>query len=146
MEKDFDKWNGIKKYLELLDIKLFPKEREVWMSAVGRNVGFEQNGAGENFGRPVLVVKKFNNQMFWVVPLSTKQKNFDFYFNFSGPKGDGAAAILAQLRLMSVKRFERNLYTLSEDVFNEIRERLGDLLLNSKPRTRRGFSEPEGTL
>jgi len=63
---DFDKWNGLKKEIEadVSEPNKFPKEGEVWMSSIGRNIGFEQNGSSDNFSRPVLVVKKFNNQMF----------------------------------------------------------------------------------
>ena len=85
----FDVWNELKKRIEAEDHSpdKFPKEREVWMSSVGKNIGFEQNGSGENFSRPVLIVKKFNNHMFWAVSLSTKQKTFDFYFNYTDPNG-----------------------------------------------------------
>ena len=78
--------------------KLFPNTSEFWMCSLGRNIGFEQNGGGNNFSRPVLVAKKFNNQMFWIIPLSTKQKNLDFYFNFTDPNGQKVSCILAQLR------------------------------------------------
>ncbi len=124
---------------------LFPKEREVWMCSLGRNIGFEQNGTGDGLGRPVLVVKKFNNKMFWVVPLSSRQKEFDFYYNFYDAAGMPASAILAQLRLLSVKRFDRNLYEVSMETLEDIQKKLVGFL-QSKPRTRRGFSEPEGTL
>ncbi len=80
------------------------------MSALGRNIGYEQNGSGDNFARPVLIVKKFNNNMFWCVPLSTKQKHFDFYFNFTDPNEQKVSAILAQLKLVSVKRLKRKPY------------------------------------
>ena len=85
---EFDSWNEIKKQIDKVDDKpdRFPQEGEVWMSVLGRNIGFEQNGAGADFARPVLIVKKFNNRMFWGAPLSTKQKDFDFYFNLSGQK------------------------------------------------------------
>ncbi len=95
---EFDVWNIHKKRIEDTDVDptKFPKEGEVWMSAVGRNIGFEQNGSGDNFSRPVLVIKKFNNHMFWVVPLSTKQKSLDFYFNYTDPNHEKVSAILAQ--------------------------------------------------
>jgi len=54
-----------------------------------------------------LIVKKFNNKMFWVVPLTSKQKALDFYHNFTDATGHAASAILAQLRLLSLKRFDR---------------------------------------
>src|SRR5690349_15415167 len=101
--KDFDHWNELKKKIdrEDNDPDKFPKEGEVWMSALGRNVGFEQNGSGDNFSRPVLIVKKFNNHMFWSIALSTKQKEFDFYFNYIDPNNQKVSAILAQMKLLS---------------------------------------------
>ena len=126
MHKDFDQWNEIKKSIEAgTDTKIgFPQAGEVWMCALGRNVGFEQNGSGDNFSRPVLIIKKFNNQMFWSVPLSTKQKQFDFYFNFIDTDGKKVSAILAQMKLVSVKRLKRKLYDIPRVTFNEMKQRL----------------------
>ena len=79
--KEYDEWNKLKKEIQSgTDVPdYFPQEGEVWMSSLGKNIGFEQNGSGSNFSRPILVVKKFNNHMFWCASLSTKQKKFDFY-------------------------------------------------------------------
>lgn len=132
MKKDFDTWNNIKKEVENRvfpgDDFPFPKKREVWMCVLGKNIGFEQNGGGDNFSRPVLVIKKFNNQMFWVAPLSTKQKEYDFYYNFTDPENLKVSLILAQLRLVSIKRFGRPMYEFSSKDFNTIISRLKDLL------------------
>ena len=135
MEKDFDKWNEKKKALDAgSDPKLFPKEGWVWICSVGFNIGFEQNGTGVVFERPVLVVKKFNNKMYWVVPLSTKQKKYDFYYNFIDPNGMNGSVILAQLRLISVKRFIRDMYKINESDLANITEQLKGFLDKSKPR------------
>ncbi|MEK7503329.1 MAG: type II toxin-antitoxin system PemK/MazF family toxin [Patescibacteria group bacterium] len=131
MPKDFDRWNGLKKNLNEKqedDDGPFPKERWVWLCSIGTNIGFEQDGTGEVFERPVLVVKKFNNKMYWVVPLSTKQKHYDFYFNFTDPNGQKSSAILAQLRLVSTKRFIRDMYIFPESIFKEILTKLKDFL------------------
>jgi len=60
---DFDEWNKLKKEIDTKEDVLdnFPKEGEVWMSNLGKNIGFEQNGSGDNFSRLVLIIKKFNN-------------------------------------------------------------------------------------
>ena len=81
-EYDFDSWNEIKKLIdgEHFQPDRFPKEGEVWVVALGKNVGSEEDGSGTAFSRPVLIVKKFNNQMLWSIPLSTKQKELDFYY------------------------------------------------------------------
>lgn len=135
MEDDFDKWNEEKKKIHFADDGpvLYPKEKEVWLCSVGKNIGFEQNGGDNNFSRPVLVVKKFNNKMFWAVPLSTKQKKYDFFYNFTDVNGQPASVILAQLRLTSVKRFLRKIYEMPENNFNEITKSLSEFMKNRNP-------------
>jgi mRNA interferase MazF len=126
MEKDFDRWNEIKKRMAH-DASLppaFPKNGEVWMCTLGINLGREQNGGSQDFSRPALVIKKFNNEIFWVVPLSTKQKPLDFYFNYNDPSGAPVAAVLAQLRLVSINRFRRDIYVLQATLLREGRARL----------------------
>jgi mRNA interferase MazF len=128
--KDYDVWNGLKKKIQSgTDAPgYFPQEGEVWVSSFGKNIGREQNGSGDSFSRPVLVVKKFNNHMFWCVPLSTKQKALDFYFNFTDPYGQKVSAILAQLKLISVKRLKRKLYELVPDTLAKIKEGLRNFI------------------
>ena len=130
MLNDFDKWNELKKNIDIQpdNKRLFPNTGEVWMCSLGKNIGFEQNGGGNNFSRPVLVVKKFNNQMFWVIPLSTKQKKLDFYFNFTDVSGQKVSGILAQLRLLSTKRFNRKMYNLSAEDLKHIGKKLKNFL------------------
>ena len=133
IEHDFDRWNEKKKQIELSNHMLFPREGEVWMCVMGKNIGIEQNGSITDFVRPILVVKKFNNQMFWVVPLSGKQKRLDFYYNFTDPQRMDVSAILAQLRMMSTKRFMRKMYTLAANHYIRIRESLGAFLVIETP-------------
>lgn len=66
--------------------------------------------------------------MFWCVPLSTKQKRFDFYFNFTDPNGLKVSVILAQLELMSVKRLQRKLYEIEPDLLTRMKEKLSGFL------------------
>jgi hypothetical protein len=132
----YDAWNGLKKDLQAYDdFPFFPQEAEVWMAFVGKNLGFEQNGSGDNFARPVLIIKRFNNRMFWCVSLSTKQKDLAYYHNFIDPHGRAASAILAQLKLMSVKRLKRKLYVLSPEIFMDIREKIRDFMAAPKIET-----------
>jgi mRNA interferase MazF len=128
--KDFDSWNELKKKIDAEENipDRFPKEGEVWMSSLGKNIGYEQNGSGSNFSRPIMIVKKFNNHMFWIVPLSTKQKNYDFYFNYTDINYQKVSAILAQMKLLSVKRFKRKLYDTPSELFDEVRQKIKSFL------------------
>jgi len=67
--------------------------------------------------------------MFWAVPLSTKQKSFDFYYNFIDFRGARVSVILAQLKLVSVKRMERKLYEIGAIHFLQIKTRLQKFLV-----------------
>ena len=128
---DFDKWNNIKKSINTREINsvLFPQHGEVWMCALGKNIGREQNGGGDNFSRPMLVIKKFNNEIFWVLPLSTKQKEIDFYYNFKDNNNQDVSVVISQIRLIHIKRFERNLYEMKMSDVKEIKRRLREYLI-----------------
>ena len=128
--KEYDVWNELKKAIQsrISEPDYFPQESEVWMSATGKNIGYEQNGSGDNFSRPLLVVKRFNNHMFWCIPLFTKQKKFDFYFNFTDPNNEKVSVILAQMKLVSVKRLKRKLYAIPQNILAEIKEKLKKFL------------------
>jgi mRNA interferase MazF len=129
--KDFDVWNEIKKKIDGRKQKRvhFPHEGEVWNATIGLNIGIEQNGDDESFSRPILVIKKFNNSMYWCVPLSTKQKEYDFYYNFIDTTGKEVSAILAQLRLVSIERFNRQLYPIDPLHLEKIKKSLAKFLV-----------------
>lgn len=105
----FNEWNFKKKKIDQkTESTVFPKEKEVWYMSIGKNIGREQNGSGRDFERPVLIIKKWNNEMVWGVPLSTKQKKQDFYYNFTDIFGREVSIIAAQLKLLSTHRCVRN--------------------------------------
>jgi mRNA interferase MazF len=130
MEQEFNSWNELKKGINATSplFENFPKKGEVWIVALGKNIGAEQEGTGANFTRPVLVVKKFNNDMFWCLPLSTKQKDINFYFNFTDPNNQNVAVILPQMKLLSIKRFQRKLYEFPWILFGKIKNHLRKFL------------------
>lgn len=122
--KDFDTWNTEKKFLEDAGHEMLSfHEREIWWCSIGVNLGDEQDGKNELFERPVLVVKKFNNKVAWVLPMSTKQKE-GMYYHTLEHDGKLFAVILSQLRLTSVRRFRRFIRKISPHQFSLIQEKL----------------------
>jgi mRNA-degrading endonuclease toxin of MazEF toxin-antitoxin module len=112
MIKRFLEWIRIKERLEPHSSRRVNfKEREVWWSAVGENVGVEINGKGKMFSRPVLVYKKINNGSFLSIPLSTQIKEGSWYVPFL-LRGRVVCANLAQIRVISTAR----LYDKAGDV------------------------------
>ena len=126
--KDFNQWNKEKKNLEKVghDTLTF-HEREIWWCSIGINLGDEQDGKNELFERPVLILKKFNNKVCWVLPMSTKQKD-GIYYHTLEYNGKVFSVILSQLRLISVKRLHRFVRKISPYQFELIRDKLVSFL------------------
>ena len=106
MKKDFKEWHTAKEkiHYQADDPGIYFRERDIWWSRLGVNIGFEQDGKGESFSRPVLIIKKFNQFLFWAVPLSGKLKKNPYYVECVCSDGRTRAAMISQLRLISSKR------------------------------------------
>ena len=133
MQKDFKKWHEKKSHVNAIPERPFFHERGIWFCYVGVNIGFEQDGGGDEFLRPVLVVRKFNNSIFWGVPLTKVQKRLkkraeQFYFDFSFIDGVRSSAILSQLRLIDARRLSRHIGTMNDEEFLALTEKLKALL------------------
>src|SRR3989344_4164318 len=122
MEKDFQKWHKAKKELDKNLSRLFFHEREVWWCSIGLNIGFEQDGRGKDFARPILIFKKFNNEVFWAIPLSTKIKKGKFYIQIDLGDGVLRVAIISQLRLVDAKRLIDKIATLPSNNYETIQK------------------------
>ena len=105
MNKDFKEWHNQKSDLHENKVRAFFHEREVWFASVGMNIGFEQDGRGDTFLRPVIVLKKFNNEVLWCIPLTRNQKIGKYYYLFS-LGSEVSTAILFQIRLIDCKRLQ----------------------------------------
>jgi mRNA interferase MazF len=132
MYKDYKEWHKKKKVLnEREDIDtIFFREKEVWWTALGVNIGFEQDGKGEEFRRPVLILKKFNKYVVLVVPLTTKIKRSNKYYVSCSVTDDNISrmAIISQVRLIDTRRFIDKLGVADEGSFMEIKNAIKAML------------------
>ncbi len=69
-----------------------------------------------------LFLKKFNNEVFWAIPLSTKMKKSRFYVALSATDGIERVAIISQLRLVDAKRLLDKIAVVSESEYREIQK------------------------
>src|SRR3989344_859081 len=129
MKKDFNRWNEIKKTMHenIVKHESFPKEREIWWCSVGVNIGVETDGKHDTFERPVLIVRVFNREMLWAVPVTSTMKDSPFYYPFLF-KNEDRSIILTQLRAISTKRLRRRVDVMSEEDFKKVVEVLTNLL------------------
>ncbi len=110
--KNYTNWHICKTLLESekFDTKKKPKfsERDIWWCSLGENIGYEQDGKHENFERPVLVLKKFSQDMFLAVPLTSNEKSHPLRIPYILGAVNGSVN-LTQIRTLSVKRLHRRM-------------------------------------
>jgi len=132
-KKDFAGWHQKKSEINALGQLPFFHEREIWFCYLGANVGSEQDGRGADFLRPVMILRKFNNQIFWGVPLTKaknkiKTKTDKYYYPFSFVPGITSVAILSQVRLIDARRLGYKLGEIGERDFASLIKKFKALL------------------
>jgi mRNA interferase MazF len=129
-QQNLEKWNTLKQITEENSKKVYFKERDIFWLKVGENIGFEQNGKGNKFQRPVLVVKKYTNDMFLGIPLSTTPRDGSFFFQFSFKDNDVSTALLVQQKLFSSKRCIKKIGKINKEDFKKLKQKLYDLIFD----------------
>ena len=82
----------------------------------------------QNFERPMLIIKKFNADMVWVLPLTTKEKQNKYHYKLEH-ETIKSWVILSQIKTISTKRLLRKIGSISELDFIEVIERVKNTLL-----------------
>jgi len=127
MNKRFDEWNELKKSLHE-NAKKFPfRERDSWWYAAGENIGTEVNGKGSRFSRPILVIRKYGEEGFFGVPISSQIHGGIWYAKFKC-NGQTQCALLSQAGTYSVHRLYHRISRIKGEDFEMILTKLGQLL------------------
>ncbi len=127
MKKDFQEWHKKKAVLHDEKERPFFHEMEIWFCSLGSNIGYEQDGRGEKFLRPVIILKKFNQEVCWILPLTKSERTGQHYFSFQF-NGQRSNAILSQIRLIDGKRLQYKFGNLDREDFKAIKKRLMQFL------------------
>jgi mRNA interferase MazF len=128
MSKDYDSWNKRKKNIDKHNENKFYHAREVWWCILGLNIGFEQDGTGDDFERPVLILKGFSRNVCTVISLTTSTKKNPYHISAGKIDEKEAFAIISQIRLIDTKRFINKICTLDQEKFEIIRKAAKDIL------------------
>ncbi|MBU1046899.1 type II toxin-antitoxin system PemK/MazF family toxin [Patescibacteria group bacterium] len=132
-KKDFEEWNIKKQIIEKneKDRNFWFEEREIWWCSFGVNIGVEIDGKSNDFNRPALIIKVFNKEGLYVLPITTKDKEDKFHFqlnNFDKIKDNFNAVVLTQLKFISSRRLLRKIGRVPEDDFQIIKKRIMEFL------------------
>ena len=128
MEKHFDQWNQQKKHIHESEGGKLYHEREMWWCSLGVNVGFEQDGAGVDHQRPVLILRGMSRQTCYVVPLTTSPKRHKYRIPIGQVENQQAVALISQIKLIDTKRLVNKIGFLDQPTFSVIRKAAKELL------------------
>lgn len=78
--------------------------------------------------RPVVALKKFNNEIFWAIPLTKRPKKGPYYFAFMFGKKKKSVAILSQFRLVDAKRLKYKIGVIKMADFETLKIKIRQLL------------------
>jgi mRNA interferase MazF len=127
--KDYKLWTMLKKEIHNSNLRpLGGKEKEVWICNLGENIGFEEDGKGNNFTRPVLILRTFNKNFCYIVPLSTTEKRGKYYYPFDSKTGKNSVALLSQSKSIDTMRLSRKVGYVHEEDFKEIKLKIKEIL------------------
>ncbi|MDB5255247.1 MAG: hypothetical protein JWL92_623 [Candidatus Nomurabacteria bacterium] len=125
--KDFEGWSTEKQIINSSEKKLYFKEREIWWSALGINIGIEIDGKNDSYERPVLILKYINKHSVIVLPLTTQGDTDKYRIAITTEKMNSIVK-LAQIKTISTKRLLRKIDTLSLDQYELIRQSMIQML------------------
>jgi len=128
MTKDFDSWNEIKKKVNAKEQANLCSEREIWWTSLGLNIGNEQDGNGNNYERPVVVLRNINNVTCFIVPLTTSPTNNADRISLGKIRGKKSWAAISQLRVIDTRRLNNRIGKVDKDLFETIRKALKEFL------------------
>ncbi len=126
-EKHFEIWMPQKQKIHETGRKWQFREKEIWWMAIGENVGTEINGKGNNFLRPILVVRKYGPKGFFGIPLSSQVHQGLWYADFE-TNGRKQCALLSQAGSFCSYRLYNFIAKISEEDFNKVLSKLRELI------------------
>jgi len=140
----FNNWCEIKKDITKKQKTIGIKERSIVFVNIGQNVGYEQNGKGDEFLRPVVVLKVFSKNLFFGIPLTSQIKEGNFFkvITFSHKNKEyKSTAILVQAKTFDIKRCKYTKGMIKKSDFEELKESFYKLTLSKEREPRREIME-----
>ncbi len=136
----FENWCFLKKDIDKKEKTIGLKSRNIVFVNMGQNIGSEQNGKGEEFLRPVIVVKILNKNLFFGIPLTSKEKEGSFFYKIEfthKAKSYTSTAILAQAKVFDTKRCKYTKGMITKKDFEILKDKFYRLTLLDKREPRR---------
>jgi mRNA interferase MazF len=122
VSKPFHLWNENKILINDFGTQRLYHARDVWWCSVGINIGYEQDGTGKEYQRPIVILKGFSKQVCLMIPLTTSNKSNPYYIPVGIVDHKQASAIISQIRLIDTRRLINKIGVLDTETFEKIKK------------------------
>ena len=126
-EKEFDRWNEEKKCVHNVGKRKYFREREIWWCKMGINVGDEQDGTGQIFDRPVLIIKGLSMNTCLIASLTSSKNLHKMRIPIGNIDGKDDSVILSQLKTIDTKRLIEKICNADSEKFEDVRKAIREL-------------------
>jgi mRNA interferase MazF len=128
VQKDFSVWSSLKQIVHNSPtVRPFYHEREIWWCRTGLNIGFESDGKGEEYVRPVLILKGISRHIFVGIPITTKNKTSKHHVSLDLKDGLERKAVISQIRSLDSKRLVDKMAVVDVNTFMKIQQTVIDM-------------------
>ena len=123
MLKTYKEWHKLKFWINVKHPRPNHfKAGEVWWCTIGENIGYEVDGKNEEYVRLVLIIKKYSDNMFFGVPLTSKQKEPKPYYYIMPQDINLGMILFSQGRSFDAARLVKYKTKLGLQLFNDIKQ------------------------
>jgi mRNA interferase MazF len=99
---------------------------DIWWCHMGENIGTEISGKSGSFTRPCIILIKFSQYTFFVIPCSSKNKEGSWYVSF-WHNSKAMIAVLSQARSVDYRRLQNKMGRLDDADMNNIKTKMKKL-------------------
>jgi len=118
----FDKWNEKKKTTNFDGAYPHFLPGQIWWAQMGQNIATEVAGKGDDFLRPVVIMQRVYGNACLAIPLTTTERQGDYYLRFQDSKGKTQYALLTQIRYLDGKRLKYQRSDIKKEDLDNLRE------------------------
>lgn len=128
--KNFDLWNQekISVHKRAISPDFFFLEWEIWWASLGINIGSEIDGKNNTYERPILVLRKINEDLLLAIPITSTPKTGCGFYPISY-RGTQFTLCFTQIRTLDVRRLIRLISRISESDFEVIKAKAVEFII-----------------
>lgn len=128
MKKNYLKWTRRKRFLNNHGVRIKDfREGNLYWAFIGENIGMEQDGSGNAFSRPALVLNKMGRTLVLCVPISSKKKNGKYYMDIDVDPIHGTL-LFNQVKVIDVLRLGDLIGVVPHRILRKSRHKLTKLI------------------